>query len=180
MTLSSESGNNTRALASEPLVIIVQGGPAVGKTTLARKLAKDLGIGLLAKDDVKELLFDRIGLPSGREDSRVYGQATMAALFTILRVMVQAGKSVVIESAFHKELAEKDFAAIEAVSDLQLLQLFCYTDHQTQQQRYQHRIVRGERHPGHLDSADHLLEFEVYDELYGPLAFFNTLKVDTT
>lgn len=44
-----------------PQVILVNGLPATGKTTLARRIATDLRLPLLAKDAIKETLFDTLG-----------------------------------------------------------------------------------------------------------------------
>ena len=41
-----------------PLVVVVTGPPAAGKTTVAREIARSLRLPLVAKDTIKEALFD--------------------------------------------------------------------------------------------------------------------------
>jgi predicted kinase len=42
-------------------LLVVTGAPATGKSTIATRLATTLGWPLLAKDDLKEALFDVLG-----------------------------------------------------------------------------------------------------------------------
>lgn len=42
-------------------VVLVTGVPAAGKSTLARALSARLGMPLLSKDRVKEVLYDTLG-----------------------------------------------------------------------------------------------------------------------
>ena len=57
-----------------PRLLIVNGLPGSGKTTLSRELAPRLGLPLISKDDIKELLFDQLGW-SDREQSKRFGGA---------------------------------------------------------------------------------------------------------
>jgi predicted kinase len=43
------------------LLIVITGLPGTGKTTLGRKLAEELALPFISKDDIKELLFDGLG-----------------------------------------------------------------------------------------------------------------------
>ena len=45
-------------------ILILQGGPATGKTTLGKKIAKEFQFPYFSKDNIKELIFDFIGLPT--------------------------------------------------------------------------------------------------------------------
>ena len=47
--------------ASAPLVVIITGPPASGKSMLGRELARRLALPLLSKDLFKEVLFDQLG-----------------------------------------------------------------------------------------------------------------------
>jgi dephospho-CoA kinase len=42
----------------EPLLILLHGGPATGKTTLGLRLAETFGVPYISKDGVKEPIFD--------------------------------------------------------------------------------------------------------------------------
>ncbi|MEO7074366.1 MAG: AAA family ATPase [Ktedonobacterales bacterium] len=44
-----------------PLVVIVSGPPASGKTTLARTVAQEVRLPFFYKDGLKETLFDALG-----------------------------------------------------------------------------------------------------------------------
>ena len=46
---------------TRPLLIVVTGAPCAGKTTLARRIAETFRLPLIAKDDIKESLFDSLG-----------------------------------------------------------------------------------------------------------------------
>ena len=46
---------------SKPLLFVITGRPATGKTTLARRLAVDLRLPLIHKDGLKESLYDALG-----------------------------------------------------------------------------------------------------------------------
>ena len=58
-----------------PLVVVVTGPPAAGKTTVARELACRLRLPLIAKDTIKEALFDGLGT-GDLAWSRRLGEAT--------------------------------------------------------------------------------------------------------
>jgi adenylylsulfate kinase-like enzyme len=51
-----EAVNEVRRPLAEPVVLIITGPPASGKSTLRRKLARKLGLPFLGKDVFKEIL----------------------------------------------------------------------------------------------------------------------------
>ena len=55
-------------MTSGPLLVLVTGLPCSGKTCVASRLSGELGLPMLAKDDIKEALFDALGY-GGRERS---------------------------------------------------------------------------------------------------------------
>ena len=59
-------------------LMIILGCPASGKTSLARRLAAELTVPILSKNDIKEALFDVLGF-ADRERSRRLSDACFAA-----------------------------------------------------------------------------------------------------
>jgi predicted kinase len=123
-------------------LIVVAGAPGAGKTTLARGLAERLEVPLLAKDDVKEALFDSLGT-GDRDWSRRLGAATYEVLFVVAGRLLEAGVSFVLESNFTS--AEP----FRALPEARIVQVLCVAPADVVLARY----ARRKRHPGHLDDA---------------------------
>src|SRR5277367_904766 len=85
-----------RSMTGIPDLFMILGSPASGKTTLARRLAVDLALPTLSKDDVKEALFDLPGR-GDREWSRLLSEASFAALVRLARTQLTAGLSCILE-----------------------------------------------------------------------------------
>ena len=163
-----------------PRLIVVQGGSAVGKTTLTGIIARELGYDAIGKDHFKELLYDTLGVPKDREDSRVYGRAATAALFAVAEQLLLSKKDIVIESAFHKGLAEKDISHLVASTGARVLQLYLFADPQTVASRFNARIATGERHHAHPDKPKQPRDFLQYGDTYGKLGIEPVIEIDTS
>src|SRR5213079_1899630 len=94
-----------------PLLIIVSGPRCTGKTTLARGIAAELGLPLITKDGIKELLFDSLGW-SDRDWSRRLGRATYPLLYYFVEAQLRAGRSHVVESNFYPAYSAEAFRAL--------------------------------------------------------------------
>jgi predicted kinase len=122
-------------------LILVNGPPASGKTTLAGPLAAALGLPLLGKDLVKEALFDALGT-GDRAWSRRLGVASYEVLYAV------AGRlpAAVLDANFGPEAAPRLLAL-----DAHPVEVFCRCPPGELDRRFAARASR--RHPGHVDHA---------------------------
>src|SRR6266571_1278188 len=126
-----------------PLLVLVTGMPASGKTTLARQLGAELGLPVLEKDGFKEELYDALGAGDVEWSQRL-GGATYRLLAYAARQLLEAGQPAIIEANFFR-------GSEPLFSDLpphQLVQLHCIAPLEVLLDRYG---ARTGRHPGHLD-----------------------------
>jgi predicted kinase len=137
--------------APPPLVILVNGLPATGKTTLARRLASDLRLPLLAKDAIKETLFETLGW-SDRAWSRRLGTATMALLYLLLEEQLRAAKPCVVECNFYPDRDTQRFLDLRQSYRFTPFQILCETAGPALFARYRARALSDARHPGHVET----------------------------
>lgn len=130
----------------KPLLVIVNGPPASGKSTLGKQIAAGLGIPYLAKDDIKEELYDSLGKIE-RTLSRKLGEASMRLMYTVARRVLDAGVGVVIEANFYHGVSEPDLSALLELADG--MSIHCEAPEEELVERYEERDKAGERHPVH-------------------------------
>jgi predicted kinase len=124
---------------------IILGSPASGKTTLARRLAADLGLPCLCKDDVKEALFDVLG-SKDREWSRLLSDASFAALARLALAMLAAGRPCIVEGNWRAAHALL-FRGVLTGQGARAAQIWCCAE----PQEIVRRFTLRRRHAGHLD-----------------------------
>lgn len=136
------------------MVLIVTGLPATGKTRLARKFAADHGWPLLAKDTVKEWLFDHFG--TGDADwSRALSDASFALMFEYARQLSAQGRSFVLEGNFRPGEHEMPLRAalhLGRPGAARCVQVLCAVDEVERRRRLDARAADPARHPGHADA----------------------------
>ena len=121
---------------------LVAGWPASGKSTLAAALAAELGLPLLAKDEIKEALMEGLGRPETVADSRRLGKAAVLAMLRAARTCPGA----VLDSTWF------DYALpLARALPGRLIEVRCTVPLDLAMARYRARA--GHRHAGHLDDA---------------------------
>jgi predicted kinase len=128
--------------------VVVTGPPASGKSTIAEVIAKRLRAPLIAKDAVKEALFDGLGT-GDVEWSKKLGIATYGILYLMLEQELRAGRSCVLEANFDHNEASAQLAAIQLRRPFRALQIVCTAERSILVERFVERS--DSRHPGHID-----------------------------
>jgi predicted kinase len=162
-----------------PVVLLVNGLPGAGKTTLSRALAAELGWLVLSKDAVKEQLFDLLGWSDRAWSTRV-GAASMEVIWDVLAAMPG---DAIVESAFAPSARRWVVDGLARAGKRQVLEVLCECPPELARRRFTERIERGERHPGHNDPASADLPTPDWAErISAPLqlGLGPLLRVDTT
>jgi AAA domain len=117
--------------------VVVSGLPGSGKTTRPRALARELAVPFLAKDTIKEALFDSLGAGDVEWSKRLGGAST-----SVLLALAARQEHAVLESFWDPAHAWADFGALGTT-----IEVHCACSVATARDRYRRRA----RHPGHLD-----------------------------
>lgn len=126
-----------------PLLLAVTGMPSSGKTTVAVGLASRLRLPLIAKDDIKESLYDSLGADDVGASERL-GKAAYALIFSLARSMLGSGVSAIVEANFFQDQKE-DFMVLPAH---RFVQIHCHAPLAVLTERYASRS----RHAVHYDA----------------------------
>ncbi|MFI9427398.1 AAA family ATPase [Streptomyces achromogenes] len=123
---------------TDNVLVIVSGLPASGKSTLAHRLADQLGWPVIDKDAILETLFDSLGVGDHAWRHRL----SRAADGILLTIAAQAGHAV-LDNWWHHDTAPGRLRQLDA----RLIEIHCDCDPALAAERF----LRRTRHPGHLD-----------------------------
>lgn len=136
-----------------PLLLVVSGRAATGKTTMARRLADDLHMPMIYKDGLKESLFDSMGV-GDRAHSRRLGVASIHLMRELGAELLRAGVSIILESNFREDLDGEPLRALAREFCPCVAQIWLTCAPSTVIARFERRAGSGERHPGHVELAN--------------------------
>jgi glucokinase len=156
-------------------VVLVNGVPASGKSTVARAIAEAKGWPLLTLDTVKEALFVHLGT-GDRDHNRLLGKASYQAIFAIVGDFPD-GATAVVDAWFGFQPVEvlNDHFARAGVG--KVAEVWCHAPAEIIGERYRSRL--GQRHAGHLGES-YIPELINLARRARPLGSFPLFAVDTT
>jgi hypothetical protein len=125
-------------VATPPTFVVVSGLAASGKTTVAVPLARALGVPLIAKDAIKEALFDAVGVGDW-EWSKTLSRAADAAMVRIAQDLDAA----VLDNFWYAETVDDLLSPLPRP----IVEVFCRCAPKVAHDRFRTRT----RHPGHVD-----------------------------
>ena len=129
-------------------VILVNGLPGAGKTTLARTLSQRLKLPLFSKDTIKEAHADVLGAepPPGWPQRRWNAALGAAASETMWALLADAPGGAVLESCWPKDSRRFVRQGLQRADCRQAVEIWCDAPLETARRRFE---ARHPRHPVH-------------------------------
>jgi len=141
------------------LMIIITGPSAAGKTILSKNLANKFNLPLINKDEIKEMLFNHLGVKDEEWAVRL-GVTSFELSYLFAEKLCETGKAFIIEGNFEDKFAAKIFSILKDTYNYKTLQLYCHAPDEILYKRYIERDTSGDRHPGHIIKINGLEEFK--------------------
>ncbi len=156
-------------------LILVNGVPASGKSTVARAIANAGPWPLLTLDTIKEAFFAHLGT-GDRDYNRLLGKASYQSMFA-LAADFPDDITVVMDAWFGFQPDEVLSHHIARVGSPNVLQVWCHAPPDVIGERYRSRVC--DRSSGHL-GLEYVPELVALATRAQTLQHFPTYKVDTT
>jgi dephospho-CoA kinase len=161
----------------KPLLIVVTGRPASGKTSLAHLLAKEIKCPLLSRDEFKEGYINTMRLHHYQLNEKV-NQNIYETFFQAIDLLISKNISTIVEAAFQHKLWEPKL--INLLNKAEIRIIVCKIPLQLARERFYNRIsYQPEREKFHGDATnkDTVLLTEKYETIHIAAP---TLEVDTS
>ncbi len=170
-------GAATTALAarSGKRMVMVNGVPASGKSTVARALADATGWPVLTLDTIKNPFLSVLP-PGDRLFNRTLGQASYAAIFDLI-ADAPPGSAIIVDAWFGFQPREVLEQGLATAGVTELAEIWCYAPPDVIGARYATRsVLRPKGHPG----ADYVPELIALAQNAAPTGLAPCHDVDTT
>ena len=128
--------------------VLLAGAPATGKSTMARFLARELGLPMASKDEIKELLYDGIGFASREEKVRL-GVTAAQILRYFAEQMLRRGQPFLLENNF-ESVGREELAALLQEYQCTAITVLLTCESHVLYERFCQRNAGPGRHRGHV------------------------------
>lgn len=164
-------------IMKKPLLIVVTGRPASGKTSLAHLLAKEIKCPLLSRDEFKEGYINTARLHHYQLNDQV-NRDIYETFFDAINLLISKNISVIVEAAFQHQLWEPKLASL--VNNAKIRVIICKISLELAKERFYKRILdepKREKFHGDATNKDTVLLSSKYETIHIAAP---TLEVDTT
>ena len=137
--------------AAPRTVVLVNGIPGSGKTTLARRLAAELGVPLFAKDTVKEAMADLLPPEFVKQHGAGRSRLGAAATESLWNQLGESAVGGVVDSWFYPDDGQyvRRGLARAGMEAERVPEVWCEVPLSLARERFEARAERGERHAVH-------------------------------
>lgn len=170
-------GAATAAIAARPAkrMVMVNGVPASGKSSVASALAAATGWPILTLDTIKNPFLAALP-PGDRAFNRMLGRASYAAIFDLI-ANAPSGSTFIVDAWFGFQPLDVLQNGLARAGVTDLAEIWCHAPPQTVGDRYAARL--SQRLPGH-PGADYVPELIALSGTAKPTGFAPCLDIDTT
>lgn len=142
----------------QPILIIIMGLPATGKTTLSLKIADQFDLPLISRDELKVRIMDSVGW-GDREWSKKIGQASYSVLDYIIEQNTRSKSDFIIETDFNPQFANEKFNRIH-LEGYHIVQIVCSATAEVILARWKARAAQDTNHPSNTEGEQGLTELK--------------------
>ena len=164
---------------TKPLLIVITGPPASGKSTLAKLLAQQIHLPLLSRDELKEGYLQTLKV-NHNEASAATGKIIYNTFFEIAELFLSKNISLIIEGAFQDKLWKPKLALLSEKAVIKII--ICKTNVDLIRDRFSKRAAfNPDREKLHGDESISKEQLDLLTANYQPPELnVPTLLVDTT
>ena len=159
---------------NKPLLIVVTGRPASGKTTLAHIISKEIKCPVVSRDELKEGYINTTGISHNHSNTSV-GLYIYDTFFQTIDLLISKRISIIIEAAFQHKLWQPKLLGFIDKADVRII--ICETNSEITKTRFNERLLNNtDRRTFNGDEQG-----EKLIDIYKPVNIeASTLYVDTT
>lgn len=164
---------------NKPLLVVVTGSPASGKTTLAHILADRIHCPLLSRDELKEGYVNTLRLSHSQLDN-LADLHVYHTFFEAIDLLISKGISIIAEAAFQDKLWRPKLLNLSGRAEIKII--ICRSNPDVVKSRFADRFSNNpDREKYHGDRSISLSKFKSLTENYQPVNIdVPTLQIDTT